>query len=368
MDTTLKMKEFISRKFVVKKQKFLAVMLVFLLILGLSACAKPTARIPDVTTLSQEDGSAMAQTTSPAPAPEGVPGRVVPTEDTTEAVTEAPAETFEEVVLLDNEYVTVLQVSAFSEQGADIQFVNKSDGELNISFSGGTYINDVKQYAYRDYNYASNQIVKSGETLTLTKQVTSKQKKLSEIYKLDISLRIIYDNREVGVYHKQEEVVNDIFNIYTADSPVSDKYVPTGEEIYALDTDKYGVWVTDCGSEGYYTATIYLENKTEEYLYFRFEDYNNSITSDQQTEPLYTYILSYDNAIAVAPGKGYYKFFEIDTYNVDNYAKDINEVVTVSMPVSVYEGDVEVATDVRLEELTVMDEFAISITRDQFRQ
>ena len=167
------------------------------------------------------------------------------------------------------------------------------------------------------------------------------------------------------------ELFNELVRIHGSENPVSEKYISTGTELYAAKSDVYKLFATGCGEnkETYpakYWVYLYLENTHDRDVIFSFDDFV-FVSSDRQENPYYLassgiFYLDYAaDQIRLAPGKGCYLQASVSKEKVDGFAKDINEVVAVSIPVCVWE-----VPDGESTAGDWSEEHVVRITRAQF--
>lgn len=306
---------------------------------------------------------------------------------------EVKEEPFKEQVLWDNEYCKIIQTSAFvydkeNETGeCGLVIENKTDGVLKCRVGSTVYVNDVRSRAY--YAGGSGAFSSNNKYVDVDKRASGScwikwnagnAAERSEVGKVDIDINIFYDNEETGVYQEHFLVLDETFSVYQAEPEMSDKYEPTGDEVFLIDDEICKAVVTDCveGDEDY-EIKMYIENKTDDYLSFHFGQ--TKVTSDQQEIPLYlanggdSYLDMYQEMVSLAAGKGGFVTASFGKDRIDGYAKDISEVVQLSMRMAVAacKEDAEIVnrmgelTDLHLssEEYDIKNEFTIVLTRDQ---
>lgn len=287
---------------------------------------------------------------------------------------------FDEIVLYEDAYCAIIQTSAiYTQTNAslfDLKITNKTDGTLYCSLGKTVYINDIQMgkvfsidctgdlaEKYVSADLSEKTIIPPNKTLSGSCRIHTNARNR----KLGIMCKIQYDNGETGVYNESFEVVNDIFIVNDPETAVTNRYVQTGEELLVMENERYRIIGISCAEteesgSGSYNISLYIENKTAVFETFCFKELIQ-ITSDRQDR--IDRLSSPGKSILLAPCSGYYLTVTLSKKGVDSFAKDISEVVTVTIPVTVSDSK-----DLSFPQTgyTWSDDAEISFTRDQLVQ
>lgn len=280
-----------------------------------------------------------------------------------------PANTFSPVTLCDNEYCTMVQTSPIYDDGqyVDILVTNKTDGILTCEFGDQRYINDLRIVGLV---YGGDELL-PGETSTI--RVDLNYYTEEQVQKIDISASIIYDNTLTGVYAQRVEAFNGLVTIYESEDPVPEKYVKTEKEIAVIDNANFKIaavkYDVDYMTDDYWMQ-IYFENNSSDYLSFYFID-KVTMTSNLQEgayeleyKGTYAITTAPQNCYTIEPGTGCYLNLNFKQSKINNYAIDINEVITIHFPVRVAAGWGEPLNDIDIGKVEA-DTYTLTFTRDQ---
>lgn len=253
---------------------------------------------------------------------------------------------------------------------------NNSDGTLFCEVGNTAYFNDIMYSPVEIENMhtskSNNVEIEKGQQETIVRGLPFRW--LDEAA-VDMSVKVTYDNGETGAYQERIDLVNNVFRIYTGENAVSKKYAPSGAELFAADSDTYQLIAAACGEDTesineQYWVSLYLENTSDHYIIFAFEDFV-SVSSDRQDNPYYlassgSHFLDFRmDRITLAPGKGCYLTASVSKDKVDGYAVDASEVVTVKIPVSVWDYPSDHLAAGELD-YSWKDDHVITVTRNQF--
>ena len=300
-------------------------------------------------------------------------------EKETEATTEATEPGFAAITIFDDpKYGTVQLTDIVFDYGgyvAVFTVTNSADGTLFCEIGKAVYFNDVmyspiefeKMHSSRSYSIE----IEEGQQETIERVLPFRW--LDEAT-VDMSVKVTYDNGETGAYQERIDLVNNVFRIYTGENAVSKKYVPSGAELFAADSEAYQLIATACGentksSNEKYWVSLYLEYTSDHYVIFAFEDFV-SVSSDRQDNPYYlassgSYFLDFRmDRITLAPGKGCSLVASVSKDKVDGYAVDASEIVTVKIPVSVWDYPSDHLAAGELD-YSWKEDHVITVTRDQ---
>lgn len=296
-----------------------------------------------------------------------------------EKETEATEPGFAAITLFDDpEYGTVQLTDIYFDYGGYVAVftaANNSDGTLFCEIGNTVYFNDImyspiefeNMHTSRSYSIE----IEEGQQETIKRGLPFRW--LDEVT-VDMSVKVTYDNGETGVYQERIDLVNNVFRIHTGENAVSKKYAPSGAELFTADSDAYQLIATACGedTESYneqYWISLYLENTSDQYIVFAFEDFV-SVSSDRQDNPYYlassgSYFLDFRmDRITLAPGKGCSLMASVSKDKVDGYAVDASEIVTVKIPVSVWDYPSDHLAAGELDH-SWKEDHVITVTRDQ---
>lgn len=341
-------------------KRIICLILSLILLLSLCACG------------SQNDPENADSNPVQRPADNDKPG----TESTPNSAPTKPV--FEPITIYDDPKYGTVQLDSVLNQVATFTVTNRSDSFMYFNIGEMVYVNDVlaspvelqKQNGFlpnviHGLRFTYNVKVEQGQTETIYRIIPATSLNESTV---DVSVKILYDNGEIGTYHKEIELVNKPFRIHTAETAVSDKYIATGNEPFAKETDAYKMFVTSCGEDQQstqkkYWFLLYLENTTQENITFRVVHEvgkSSNVSSDQQDRVYYVSIAvnCFDKCVTLAPGKGFHMLVEIPKNDVDRFAKDPSEVITLNVPVAAYNGSDDGSTS------TWEDTQVVQILRD----
>ena len=360
-------------------KKCICLILSVIMLLTLCACGEGNDVEPNGKVHTQPmESSAPTQTVAADDA--GSSTNATQPEKETEATIEATEPGFAAIAIFDDpKYGTVQLTDIVFDYGGYIAVftvTNNSDGTLFCEIGNTVYFNDImyspiefeNMHTSRSYNVE----IEEGQQETIERGLPFRW--LDEAA-VDMSVKVTYDNGETGAYQERIDLVNNVFRIHTGENAVSKKYAPSGAELYTADSDAYHLLVTACGedTESYneqYWISLYLENTSDHYIIFAFEDFV-SVSSDQQDKPYYlassgSYFLDFRmDRITLAPGKGCSLVASVSKDKVDGYAVDASEIVTVKIPVSVWDYPSDHLAAGELD-YSWKEDHVITVTRDQF--
>lgn len=362
-------------------KKCICLILTFVMLLMLCACdggsnaetngtdhTQPMESKAPTQTAATDDAESSAKATEP--------------EKETEATTEATEPGFAAITIWDDPKYGTVQLTdirfdfIYGGYLAVFTVTNNSEGTLFCEIGNTVYFNDIM---YSPIDFENSYTSRSYNTEIEEAQQETIQRALPfrwlDEAAVDMSVKVTYDNGETGAYQERIDLVNNVFRIHTGENAVSKKYAPSGAELFAADSDAYQLIATACGedTESYneqYWVSLYLENTSDHYIIFAFEDFV-SVSSDRQDNPYYlassgSYFLDFRmDRIILAPGKGCYLTASVSKDKVDGYAVDTSEIVTVKIPVSVWDyPSVHLAAGEL--DYSWKEDHVITVTRDQF--
>lgn len=247
-------------------------------------------------------------------------------------------------VLYEDDYCTLTMTAAPHLKGGQIRFTLvpecKIEGNVTCEIGESLYINDAEYQEKGYYLHAGQNPGQDKNEYSLTFFQNSMTNAMLN-NKLEVIIKLTYDNGQPGVYKDRFVLVNDLFCINEGFGASSNKHVSDGSEIAHVDLGGGYVEVLECGKaiQNQYYVRLYLENTSDETIRFAFAN-SAIIVSDQQEDakgyvdvwPVFT------NCPLVAPGKGLYYTINMTQSPIDNFAKDRSEVITMGLLVELPEN------------------------------
>lgn len=253
--------------------------------------------------------------------------------------TTAPAVTFQETIIVDNEDCTFLvkgiETNNLWGYTLSVQLENKTDKDLMFSLQD-TSVNGFMCDPFWAATVTAG--MKANEEIHFS-QSDFERNGITNVTAIESTLRV-YDSNDWTA----EDVVNKSFFLHPLGEEAVEVYTrtPVDGEIVLFDNENSSMIVTgfDPDNTWGYTVNVYLENKTDKALMFSISD---AAVNGFMCDPLW--------AASVAPGKR--SNTTISWMASDFEDNGITEVESLTLPIRVYDENDWLSDDLVSETFTV---------------